>query len=164
MHNYLCRCTSRAYARARSPSCCSPCTQYPNHYVSHKLKPSETITVDGKLDEPAWLAAETMQNMMVDITRHSNQMLNAIPEDLQADIKVRWDDDYFYVGATLRESYVTAKNVGHNNHAPYSPDNDFEIFIDVSGTTQYYLEFEMSMQNSTYDIKVPCQHRSKSPP
>ena len=104
-----------------------------------------------------------MQNMMVDITRHSNQMLNAIPEDLQADIKVRWDDDYFYVGATLRESYVTAKNVGHNNHAPYSPDNDFEIFIDVSGTTQYYLEFEMSMQNSTYDIKVPCQHRSKSP-
>ena len=127
--------------------------QYPNHYVSHKLKPSESITVDGKLDEPAWLAAETMQNMMVDITRHSDQQLNAIPMDLQANIKVRWDDDYFYVGATLYESFVTAKNVGHNHHAPYSPDNDFEIFIDVSGTTQYYMEYEMSMQNATYDIK-----------
>ena len=81
----------------------------------------------------------------------------------------------------------------------YSPDNDFEIFIDVSGTTQYdeekrreeqhsvwcvvcgvwcvvcantdsttsspsslpsssscryYVEFEMSVQNSTYDIST----------
>jgi|EP01043_Picozoa_sp_COSAG02_P037180 hypothetical protein len=30
---------------------------------------------------------------------------------------------------------------------------DFEIFIDVSGTTQYYMEYEMSAQNATYDIK-----------
>ena len=43
--------------------------------------------------------------------------------------------------------------MGHNAHAPYSPDNDFEVFIDVSGTTQYYVEFEMSLQNATYDIK-----------
>ena len=58
--------------------------QYPNHYVSHKLKPSESITVDGKLDEPAWMATEAMDNIMVDITRHSDQQLNAIPMDLQA--------------------------------------------------------------------------------
>ena len=90
---------------------------------------------------------------MVDITRHADQQLNAIPNDLQARVKIRWDSDYFYVGAILHESYVTAQNVGHNNHAPYSPDNDFEIFIDVSGTTQYYMEYEMSAQNATYDIK-----------
>ena len=35
------------------------------------------------------------------------------PEYLQARVKVRWDDDYFYVGAVLHESYVTAENVGH---------------------------------------------------
>ena len=90
---------------------------------------------------------------MVDITRHKDQQLNALPNDLQARVKMRWDDEYFYVGALLNEAYITAQNVGHNNHAPYSPDNDFEIFIDVSGTTQYYMEFEMSVQNSTYDIK-----------
>ena len=56
--------------------------------------------------------------------------------------------------------------MGHNAHAPYSPDNDFEVFIDVSGTTQYYVEFEMSLQNATYDIKwgkpdqaCDCEHR-----
>jgi hypothetical protein len=126
--------------------------QYPAHYVAKKLDPTETITIDGKLDDAAWKDAEWTYDM-VDITRHENQQLNAIPNDLQARVKIRWDSDYFYVGAALHESYITAKNVGHNNHAPYSPDNDFEIFIDVSGTTQYYVEFEMSVQNATYDIK-----------
>ena len=120
--------------------------------MTHKLAAGESIVIDGKLDDPAWEDAEWTYDM-IDITRHKNQQLNAIPNDLQARVKIRWDDDFFYVGAVLHESYVTAKNVGHNNHAPYSPDNDFEIFIDVSGTTQYYMEYEMSAQNATYDIK-----------
>ena len=49
---------------------------------------------------------------MVDITRHQNQQLNAVPIDIQADIKVRWDADYFYVGAVLREPYVTVCEAG----------------------------------------------------
>ena len=28
----------------------------------------------------------------VDITRHTDQQLNAIPNDLQARVKIRWDD------------------------------------------------------------------------
>jgi hypothetical protein len=90
--------------------------------VTRKLAPSEKIKVDGKLDEAAWQSAEWTFDM-VDITRHENQQLNAIPNDLQARVKIRWDDDYFYVGAVLHESYITAKNTGHNDHAPYSPDN-----------------------------------------
>jgi hypothetical protein len=126
--------------------------QYPNQYVTRKLAPDDAITIDGKLDEPAWADAEWTYNM-VDITRHADQQLNAVPNDLQARAKIRWDDDYVYIGALLHEVYVTAVNVGHNSKPPYSPDNDFEIFIDVSGTTQYYMEFEMSAQNATYDIK-----------
>ena len=126
--------------------------QYPNQYVTRKLAPDDAIAIDGKLDDPAWAEAEWTYNM-VDITRHGDQQLNAVPNDLQARAKIRWDDDYLYVGALLHEVYVTAVNVGHNNKPPYSPDNDFEIFIDVSGTTQYYMEFEMSAQNATYDIK-----------
>jgi hypothetical protein len=131
--------------------------QYPNHYVTRKMSAAESasMVIDGKLDDPAWADTEWTYDI-VDITRHKNQQLNAIPNDLQMRVKFRWDDDYFYVGAILHESYVTAQRVGHNNHAPYSPDNDFEIFIDVSGTTQYYMEYEMSAQNATYDIK--CEY------
>ena len=41
--------------------------------------------------------------------------------------------------------------VGHNVVAPYH-DNDFEVFIDVSGTGEYYKEYEMNALNATYDI------------
>jgi len=112
-------------------------TPYPNHYVTRKLTAAESasMVVDGKLDESAWQNAAFTYDI-VDITRHKNQQLNAIPNDLQMRVKIRWDDNYFYVGAILHESYVTAQNVGHNNAPPYKPDNDFEIFIDPSGTTQ----------------------------
>ena len=73
----------------------------------------------------------------MDITRHTDEQRNAVPADLQARVKIRWDADYFYVGAELRENYVDAVLVGHNAHAPYSPDNDFEVFIDVSGIALY---------------------------
>ena len=58
-------------------------------------------------------------------------------------------------GASLSSFPVLTTSVAAlaDDHAPYSPDNDFEIFIDVSGTTQYYMEYEMSAQNATYDIK-----------
>ena len=125
---------------------------YPAQYIARKLAPTEAIAIDGKLEDAAWLAVPWTEGL-VDITRHTNEQLDAVPADLEARVKVRWDDDYFYVGAELRESYVDAIRIGHNAHAPYSPDNDFEVFIDVSGTGQYYVEFELSLQNATYDIK-----------
>ena len=74
--------------------------QYPNHYVTRKLAPGEVIAIDGKLDDAAWLGAEWTYDM-VDMTRHKDQSLNAVPNDLQTRVKMRWDDDYFYVGALI---------------------------------------------------------------
>ena len=61
-----------------------------------------------------------------------------LPSELQARVKVRWDERFVYFGAELREPFITANVTGSNlaNGPPYH-DNDFEIFIDVSGTTQY---------------------------
>lgn len=75
-----------------------------------------------------------------------------MPGILQTRAKIRWDDDFLFVGAELREQYVSAKIRGHNGPKPPYKDNDFEVFVDVSGTTQYYKEFEMSALNATYDV------------
>ena len=75
--------------------------QYPNHYVARKLAPGEAIAVDGKLDDPAWLGTEWTYNM-VDITRHKDQQLNAVPNDLQARVKIRWDGPHFYTSLTQK--------------------------------------------------------------
>ena len=99
--------------------------RYPPQVVARKLAPSEGISIDGKLDEPAWQGATSVG--MVDITRHVDDQYNAVPRDLQASVKVRWDDNYFYVGAELKDQYVLANQTGHNHHAPYAPDNDLEV-------------------------------------
>ena len=46
---------------------------------------------------------------------------------------------------TAEYLWPSVPQVGHNAHALYSPENDFEVFIDVSGTTQYYVEVEISL-------------------
>lgn len=84
---------------------------------------------------------------------------------------MRWDADYLYIGAQVLEPFIYADySHGHNTVAPYH-DNDFEVFIDVSGTTQYYKEFEMNAINATYDVSADTlvvnpvsRARSSGPP
>ena len=62
---------------------CRVCVLPTHSYVTRKLAASESITIDGKLDDAAWEAADWTYDM-IDITRHSNQALNAVPNDVQA--------------------------------------------------------------------------------
>ena len=80
---------------------------YPAQYVARRLAPSESIAVDGRLDDDAWTTTPWTEGM-VDITRHTDEQRDAVPADLQTRVKIRWDTDYFYVGAELRENYVDA--------------------------------------------------------
>ena len=144
-----------------------------------------------------------MMKNWVDITHHEDDFLNAVPPNLQARVKVRWDEDFVYIGAELQvtlptnimlislsflsqfsrislrfylsflsqfsrsslvisdisllchfsqEPWVHGTLTKHNDVPPYM-DNDFEVFLDPSGSTQYYIEYEMNALNATYDIK-----------
>ena len=135
---------------------------YPPHYVALKLAPGEALAIDGRLNDSAWAAVPWISDEpggaggFVDITAHADAFLNAVPALMQTRVKVRWDDDFFYVGAELEEPFVyaDAAYVGNNDKAPYGDAvGDFEVFIDVAGTTEYYMEFEMGLLNCTYDIK-----------
>jgi hypothetical protein len=74
---------------------------YPTHYMAAKLSASETVTVDGKLDEEAWAAVEWSNSGFVDITQHLDVSHNAVPDLFQARVKLRWDKNYLFVGAEL---------------------------------------------------------------
>ena len=132
---------------------------YPRQYVASKLSPGQPLKIDGLLNESAWAEVPWTSDIatggwFVDITHHprGSNLSNSVPHQLQARAKIRWDDDFLYIGAELREPFILANVTGHNGpEVPYH-DNDFEVFIDVSGTTQYYKEFEMSARNATYDV------------
>eukprot|EP00854_Cymbomonas_tetramitiformis_P005638 gene5638-6822_t len=124
---------------------------YPRHVQAVELTGKEAIVLDGKLDEEAWSAVPWLSGDFVDITRHTDNLLNAVPSNFQTKVKLRWDRKFLYVGAELTEPFVYGNLTGHNIHAPYH-DNDFEVFIDTTGTGEYYKEFEMNVLNATYDV------------
>ena len=71
----------------------------------------------------------------------------------QASVAVLYDSKYLYVGATLKEPFTFANIPSSHNgdRVPYR-DNDFEFFVDPSGSTEFYKEFEMNALNATYDV------------
>ena len=123
----------------------------PPHYVARRLGAGESIVLDGRLDDAAWASAP-WTSRLVDLTRHENASLNAVPGFLQARAKIRWDADFLYIGVVLREPLVVANVTGHNGpDVPYH-DNDLELFVDAHRSAQHYKEFEMSARNGTYDV------------
>ena len=124
---------------------------YPRHLLVRRA--AGHLDIDGKLDDAAWGHAEWHRHEYVDISEHPDPALNAVPSYQQADVAVLWDDDFLYVGARLRDPIVYAAVPSQHNgpSVPYV-DNDFEFFVDPSGTTQFYKEFEMNANNATYDV------------
>ncbi|CAE8610430.1 unnamed protein product [Polarella glacialis] len=137
---------------------------YPAQYVARRLGQEQRIVIDGILDDAAWSEVPFTGSAWMDIAQPLFPDF-VLPAEYSTRVKVRWDADFLYVGAELGEPYVTGVVTGHNQNlsspnpigaVPYY-DNDFEIFIDVSGTNHYYKEFEMNYRNATYDVfwRVP---------
>ena len=127
---------------------------YPKHLLVHKVQ-DHSVAINGDLTE------FTLNNIsFVDITHHANTSLNIVPSYYQAQVALLYDNSYLYVASKLKDPY-TAGNVAMKHNGPEVPyhDNDFEVFIDVSGSTEFYKEFEMNVNNATYDVNwgVPDQ-------
>eukprot|EP00729_Bicosta_minor_P014735 gene14735-3233_t len=119
---------------AEDPNAWKMLPWYPPHYTAAMLSAPETIDIDGVLNDTAWNVVNWHYPGFVDITKHTDVSANAVPELLQVKTKLRWDADYLYIAAELNEPYINGTLTG-------------------SGTTEYYMEFEMAVLNTTYDIK-----------
>lgn len=134
---------------------------YPKHVIVRRVRDG-AIRVDGVLNESDWHAkADWKAEEFVDITNHKNQTyLNHVPSYQQASIAVLYDSHSLYVAAKLREPFTYAEiPCSHNGPAVPYKDNDFEVFVDPSGSTEFYKEFEINALNATYDVNwgVPDQ-------
>ncbi|CAJ1427901.1 unnamed protein product, partial [Effrenium voratum] len=131
---------------------------YPRQYVAQRLGPGQAVVIDGNLNESVW-EEDIAQPLFPDYV---------LPKEFATHVKVRWDADFMYVGAFIGEPWVeqgfvrgsnpslASTNPISNSNVPYY-DNDFEVFIDVSGSNHWYKEFEMNFNNATYDVlwRVP---------
>jgi hypothetical protein len=131
----------------------SPCP-HPKGYVCNRA-PSR-ITIDGKLDDPAWEAAP-WTDAFVDIEGEKQPKPR-----LRTRAKMLWDDEALYIAAELEEPHVWATLTDHDS--VIFNDNDFEVFIDPDGDNHHYGELELNARNTTWDLLLTKPYRDRGKP
>jgi hypothetical protein len=121
----------------------------PRGYVCYRA-PSP-ITIDGKLDDPAWQAAPWSE-WFVDIEGDKKPAPR-----LRTRMKMLWDDECLYIAAELEEPHVQATLTKHDSVIFY--DNDFEVFLDPDGDNHVYGELELNALNTTWDLLLTKPYR-----
>jgi hypothetical protein len=97
------------------------------------------IVIDGKLDEPSWIAAPA-STPFVDI-------VTGEPAWFDTRVRLLWDNECLYFGFTAEETDVRA-TLTERDSKIYE-ENDLEIFI--AGKDSYY-EFEVNALNTVYEV------------
>ena len=125
----------------------------PRRYVAYRA-PSP-LTVDGKLDEPAWAAA-AWSDAFVDIEGDSRPRPR-----FRTRVKMLWDDEYFYVAAEMEEPDLWGTLTARDSVIFH--DNDFEVFIDPDGDTHAYYELEVNALGTPWDLMLIKPYRDGGP-
>jgi hypothetical protein len=123
----------------------------PRSYVC--LRAPVPLTVDGRLDEPAWESVPWSERF-VDID-------GVRPVPLRTRVKMLWDDRYFYFAAELEEPDLWATLTERD--AVIFHDNDFEVFIDPDGDTHAYYELEVNALGTAWDLFLVRPYRDGGP-
>lgn len=73
--------------------------------------------------------------------------------------KMLWDEDYLYFFAELEEPNIWGDITQRDEVIFYN--NDFEIFIDPDGDTHNYMEFEVNVLNTVWDLWLAKPYRNE---
>ncbi len=123
----------------------------PRTYIAHKT--SEKIEVDGKAEETAWKNAPESEDF-IDIEGEKIPIYTTT-------MKMLWDKEYLYFYAKMEEPQIWATLKQRDTVIFYN--NDFEIFIDPTGDTHNYYEFEMNALNTVWDLFIGKPYRESAP-
>ncbi len=112
---------------------------------------SDSLVIDGLPNETSWHRA-SWSNAFVDI--EGDKKPNPY---LKTQVKMLWDDNYFYFYAKLEEPHIWA-TLKQRDTVIYW-DNDFELFIDPTNDTHNYYELELNALNTVWDLMLTKPYR-----
>jgi hypothetical protein len=94
------------------------------------LRTGSPILVDGRLDEPAWVAAPNMGPFHFPWYEMGQQE--------QTIAKILWDNQYIYIAHICQDAHITAQYLRHND--PIPEDDCMEVMLapDPERNTFYY--------------------------
>lgn len=132
----------------------SPIPWSPKQYVCQT--PVDSIIIDGLANEESWQVLAWSDDF-VDI----EGSLKPLPA-LKTNMKMLWDEEYFYFFAKMEEPHIWAKLTQRD--AVIYQDDDFEIFIDPDGDAHNYYEFEINALNTIWDLFMMWPYRHQVSP
>ncbi len=128
---------------------CGPRPFRPEQYVVYRTV--DDIAVDGKLDEESWALAP----WTVDFGHIQSATAYARPH-LRTRARLLWNDEYLYAAVELEEPHLVAHVVDKDEEI--YDDNDIEMFIDVDGDAQDYIELEFNALGTVWDMLLPKEY------
>lgn len=115
------------------------------------LKTTEKIQINGKDEEKAWDKAAWTE-VFSDIVSGNRLSSN------KTRCKMLWDDEFLYLYAQLEEQDIWASLKNHD--ASVFQDNAFEMFIDPTGDSHNYFEFQINAYSTVWDLFMPKPYRN----
>ncbi len=122
----------------------------PKSYVAYKTP--APIIIDGDEADAAWEKVE-WTTPFVDIE-------GIIKPKYKTEVKMLWDDNYYYILAKMEEPHVWANLKQRDTIIFYN--NDFEVFIDPDGDAQNYYELEINALNTAWDLFLSKPYREQN--
>ena len=116
----------------------------PAVYVCHRA--TSPITLDGKLDDDAWKAADWTGDF-VDVRGKDWPAPR-----LRTRCKLLWDDTNLYIAAEMQDPDVWGTMTGKGQHLFL--ENNFEVFLDWQNNARDYWELEMNPLNTTWSLHL----------
>ncbi|HLX59792.1 MAG TPA: carbohydrate-binding family 9-like protein [Planctomycetota bacterium] len=108
------------------------------------------IVIDGNPDDAAWKQAAVIDNFSLPWLG-----AKARPARTKTVARLLWDDQFLYFLAEMDDADVYADNTEHNGAIWF---NDvFELFFKPSRANLGYYEFEVSANNTTFDVYFPSR-------
>lgn len=114
----------------------------PKHYIVSKIE--HEIKVDGIADDSDWNNAN-FTDLFIDIKGIEKPEYNTR-------LKMLWDEKYLYVYCEMKEPHIWG-NIEKRDAIIYF-NNDFEVFIDPSGTGKNYGEIEINPLGTIFDLSL----------
>lgn len=122
----------------------------PKNYIAYKTPTA--IVIDGEPTDAAWDKAE-WTTPFIDIE-------GIIKPKYNTEVKMLWDDKYYYILAKIDEPHVWANLKQRDTIIFYN--NDFEVFIDPDGDAENYYELEINALNTAWDLFLSKAYREKN--
>ncbi|MFI1772048.1 carbohydrate-binding family 9-like protein [Thalassobellus citreus] len=121
----------------------------PKTFIAYKTL--EKIVVDGDASDSSWKNA-AWSDPFIDIE-------GVIKPKYNTQVKMLWDDTYYYILAKIEEPHVWANLKQRDTIIFYN--NDFEVFIDPEGDAKTYYELEINALNTVWDLFINKPYREE---